>query len=72
MCQRHFVLASVFVLSFKLPVVGEVESKGASTTREGIFKAVQSLSRERDLFAAPYAERSLCGWDRGVNQTKVE
>ena len=52
MAQRHLLLPCVFVLSFALPVVGEVESKGPSMTREDIFKAVQSLSREKDLFSA--------------------
>ena len=52
MAQRSYLLAGAFALGLALPVVGEVDSKGAGMAREDIFKAVQSLSREKDLFAA--------------------
>ena len=52
MALRSYLLPGVFVLCLALPVVGEVRSKGGGMTREDIFKAVQSLSREKDLFAA--------------------
>ena len=52
MVQRNYLLPGVFVLGLALPVIGEVDSKGGGMTREDIYKAVQSLSWEKDLFAA--------------------
>lgn len=52
MAQRSCLLTGAFALGLALPVVGEVDSKGAGMAREDIYKAVQSLSREKDLFAA--------------------
>ena len=49
---KYFPMPNVVALTFALLLAGRVESRGEIMTREGILKTVQSLSKEKDLFAA--------------------
>ena len=53
MCQRHFVLASVFVLSFKFPAVGEAESKGGKYDTRRHFQSRSISLKGKRLIRCP-------------------
>ena len=51
MAQTYFPIAGIVAIAIALPALGKGESR-ESVTREDVFKAVQSLADDKDLFAA--------------------